>query len=307
MSELAAELTGLVRSLAGQTGDPWHQVRELGLAGIGIGEESGGSGGELADLLLVIGELSRAGLSTPIVEASTAAFAVGPAAAEGFDTVVVTGDGVPEDLGVVPFAPSADRLVIIGSRAVSALKLSDAHIDPVTDIAGQPAGRVRVAGASLTEYAVCADQVVDRLALARSAALLGSARGAYELTRGYVIERRQFGAPLIDIPSVAGSLALMAIRIGAAQAALDRAVSATGFASVAAARIATAQTATVVAGTSHQLHGAMGITSEYPLHRFTTALWAMRDADVPERDWCGRLGDAAIAVDEDALWNELTA
>lgn len=308
MSELAGELTDLVRGLAQDPDAAWPQVQKLGLAGIGIPEESGGSGGQLADLMLVIRELSRAGLSTPIVEASTAAFAIGPAD-EGFDTVAV---GAP---GVVPFADGARRLVILADAGVSVLNLSDARVEPVVDIAGQPAGRVQVSAATALDGVTVAP-VLERLALARSSALLGSAWGAYELTRRYVIERQQFGAPLIDITSVAGGLASMVIQIRAAQAAVDRAVSAaedatvssqSRSAAIAAARIAAAQMATVVARTSHQLHGAMGITSEYPLHRYTTALWAMRDADLAEQDWSRRLGAVALSVDEDVLWNELTA
>jgi acyl-CoA dehydrogenase len=76
---------------------------------------------------------------------------------------------------------------------------------------------------------------------------------------------------------------------------------------VASARITTAQTATVVARTTHQLHGAIGITGEYGRHRYTRSLWAKRDADRSERDWSGRLGAAALAVGEDVLWDELTA
>ena len=68
-----------------------------------------------------------------------------------------------------------------------------------------------------------APEVIDRLALARSAALLGTAWGAYELTRRYVTEREQFGAPLIKIPAVSTTLAQMAVRIKFAQSALDRA------------------------------------------------------------------------------------
>jgi acyl-CoA dehydrogenase len=62
MSEFARELTDLIRNLAadaGDTGSVWGQVCELGLAGIGMPEDNGGSGGSLADLVGVVRELAR--------------------------------------------------------------------------------------------------------------------------------------------------------------------------------------------------------------------------------------------------------
>jgi acyl-CoA dehydrogenase len=56
-----------------------------------------------------------------------------------------------------------------------------------------------------------------------------------------------------------------------------------------------------------QLHGAVGITREYALHRYTRQLWAQRDADQSEYEWTRRLGAMATAVDEATLWDQLTA
>lgn len=78
-------------------------------------------------------------------------------------------------------------------------------------------------------------------------------------------------------------------------------------AAVAVARITTAQAATEVARLAHQLHGAMGITQEYPLHHVTRRLWAWRDAVAGERDWTDELGRRAADLGETALWTELTA
>lgn len=157
---------------------------------------------------------------------------------------------------------------------------------------------------------------MERLALARSAALIGGCWGAYDMTKQYVIDRHQFGAPLIKIASVSTNLAHMVVSIRTAESALRRALAISGdpvatelrrLGSVASARIAAAQCATVVARTAHQLHGAVGITTEYGLHRYTRALWAQRDADQSELRWCERLGSAALAVDEADFWEQLTA
>jgi acyl-CoA dehydrogenase len=328
VSEFANELAELVRGLATDTDDVshWRTVQELGLVTIGIAEDDGGSGGRLADLLVVIRELARAGIATPIVEASTAAFAIGVPAHDAFDTVVVNrvvnlaARALTARAVVVPFAGQADRLVVVGDSDVIAvpLKQTGVAIEVATDLAGLDAGQVRLNGAEYQRVPDTADAsaVVERLALARSAALLGSASGAYDLTRGYVAERKQFGAPLAEIPAISAALAQMAVRIRHAESAVERATDVCTeagapalrrFGAVTSARVATASMATLVARTAHQLHGAVGVTHEYGLHRYTRKLWAWRDADEPERAWSGRLGAMALAVDENTLWNQVLA
>jgi acyl-CoA dehydrogenase len=331
VSEFARELTDLIGNLADDSrqkagDDVWARVCELGLAAIGMPEEHGGSGGSLADLIVVVRELARAGLSTPIVEASTAAYAVGAAPGTSFDTIVsapdldVVSDTVNASFEHVPFADTASGLVIVSADTVVTVPLTgeQATVEPSHDIAGVPYGRVRLDTASVTHTAgePTAPAVFDRLTLARSAGLLGSARGAYELTRGYVTQREQFGAPLIKIPAVSTALAQMAVRIKFAESALDRATAVCAdadapplrrFGAVSAARIGAATTATLVARSSHQLHGAVGITAEYGLHRYTSTLWALRDADESQLAYCGRLGAKVRSAGEVDLWEYVSA
>jgi acyl-CoA dehydrogenase len=329
MSEFARELADLIRNLAadaGDTGSVWGQVCELGLAGIGMPEDKGGSGGSLADLVVVVRELARAGLSTPIVEASTSSYAVDAAAGESFETIVVAPDldvssnAVTANLTQVPFADRATGLVIVTASSVVTVRLAgeSVTVEPSHDIADLPDARVNLAGASVAHISggPGAAQVIDRLALTRSAALLGTAWGAYELTRKYVMEREQFGAPLVKIPAVSTTLAQMAVRTRFAQSALDRATAACAdahtpelhrFGAVSAARIGAATAATLVARTSHQLHGAVGITAEYDLHRYTSKLWALRDADQSEFAYCRRLGARVREEGEIELWDSISA
>ena len=333
MSEFARELTDLIRNLAEDAGDKVDdysrgaQVRELGLAGIGMPEEQGGSGGSLADLMVVIRELARAGVSTPIVEASTAAYAIGAAPREGFETIVVMPDW---DVLSNAVTASLRRSAIRGHGQRAGHRDSLLGRDgPAGGGVGHRRARPRHCRLALwmcaprrrfrrahTAADLALPEVIDRLALARSAALLGSAWGAYELTRRYVMEREQFGAPLIKIPAVSTTLAQMAVRIRSAQSALDRATTACAdahtpalrrFGAVSAARISAATAASLVARTSHQLHGAVGITAEYGLHRYTSKLWALRDADESQLAYCRRLGARVRAEGEIQLWENISA
>jgi acyl-CoA dehydrogenase len=159
------------------------------------------------------------------------------------------------------------------------------------------------------------EAVRARLALLWSTAVAGAAHGAYQLTRTYVSQRQQFGAPLLKIPAVASNLALMRVNLVQADAALAQAREAAegpaeaerAAAAVAVARITTASVATEVARLAHQLHGAMGITREYSLHRYTRRLWAWRDAVASERTWSDHLGRRAAALGEESTWMDLTS
>jgi acyl-CoA dehydrogenase len=61
----------------------------------------------------------------------------------------------------------------------------------------------------------------------------------------------------------------------------------------------------VGAATAHQVHGAIGFTQEYPLHRFTRRLIAWRAEFGTDRFWAERLGRQVAAIGADSVWSEL--
>lgn len=328
MSDYARELTELVAGLAAELDrqtpqQQWRQLAELGLAGVAIPEEQGGSDGELSDLVVVVAELARHGVATPIVEGATAAYAMGHVDSDAFASIVVHREGSTQNAGDgahvfrVPYAHEANCLVVIAGDAVLSVSLRDSGdtLECRRNLAGQPISEIRASlGSAAEKTGVYADAVINRLAVTRSAALLGASRGAYELTKRYVLQREQFGAPLIKIPAVAASLAEMATHVGLGHSALARALAVLDSdtlrthrdAAASAARVTVTRAATRVARLSHQLHGAVGVTQEYHLHRLTTALWAWRDADETEAAVSRRLGALARDTDEPGIWQHLT-
>jgi len=46
---------------------------------------------------------------------------------------------------------------------------------------------------------------------------------------------------------------------------------------------------------AHQVHGAIGVTMEYPLQRFTRRLWEWEASDGTATRWARRLGADALA------------
>ena len=324
----AAELTDLIADIAaGHTEPPpgelpscWPVLVELGLPLVGIDETRGGSGGSLADLAVLVRALGRHAISTPLIESSVANWVVagsGGEAGPGLRTISTHG------LDAVGWARHADHLVRYRDdlALLTDLRARGVAVEPGTNVAGEPSDDVRLdaAGTSTLGGAPSGRDVTVRLGLLRAAALTGAVEGAYELTRGYVSTREQFGAPLVRIPAVASNLAIMKAAAIQCDAALTRAVAGTAsdsgagtadntaLAAVAAARIVAGRGATQAARIAHQLHGAIGITAEYSLHRFTKRLWAWRDADTPEHDWSVLLGGLAAAGGETAFWENLTA
>ncbi len=134
-----------------------------------------------------------------------------------------------------------------------------------------------------------------------------------ELTIGYAGQRVQFGQPIARFQAVQTHLTRIAaeaqraaVVVDAAQAALDedddlgrqRAL-------VAAARTLAGDAAILGARTAHQVHGAIGVTMEYPLQRLTRRLWEWEAADGTAARWARRLGAEATTHDL-AAWQLIT-
>ena len=323
MSVRSAEVAALIADLT-RDGEPdWGTIVDLGLTGIGIVEENGGSGGTLIDLATAVNELAARGVQLPLAEIAVARWALQgdperlavptplPATVAVVETATVAGDRVSTVARGVHGVREATQLVLLirdrGQASVVDLSAPTVQIEETTDLAGRPVAAVSLDGTVATPLIVAGEQVLARLAVLHAAASLGAARGAFALTSTHVRTRQQFGKPLVALPSVATSLATMRVGLVQASTAVDAALIHPGPGEAAAARLITARVATAIAETAHQLHGAIGITEEYALHRCTRALWAGRDIDLPEPEWARWLGGHAVDVGEDAIWNDLTA
>src|SRR5260370_28203677 len=123
-----------------------------------------------------------------------------------------------------------------------------------------------------------------------------------ELTIGYAGQRVQFGQPIARFQAVQTHLTRLAaeaqraaVVVDALQAALDdhddlqrqRAL-------VAAARTLAGDAAILGARTAHHVHGAIGVTMEYPLQRLTRRLWEWEASDGTAKRWAERLGADAM-------------
>jgi acyl-CoA dehydrogenase len=293
----------------------WGTLGELGLTTIGIAEEDGGAGGGLAELATVVDELAAHGANVPLIEFNT-----GRWAHQGTGEVAI---GVAKTAGGtvtgVGWARSASHLLLLvdGEERprLVALDAPGVTVASGADPLAEHGDRVELRDAECPalQSGPTADEILTRLGVLRAAALVGATRGAYLMTRQYLREREQFGRPLVRIPSVATALAAIRVDVIQAETALDLALTRStedgpgALSAAATARVVAGQAATATARAAHQLHGAMGVTQEYPLHRLTKNLWSWRDAEIPELGWADRLGKLATEGGEDFVWSVLTA
>jgi acyl-CoA dehydrogenase len=149
-------------------------------------------------------------------------------------------------------------------------------------------------------------------ALARAIQMAAAIERMLELAVGYCGQRSQFGRTLSQFQAVQQQLALLAAEALAARGAVQRALALVApqpepgdwaVEPVAVAKVRTGLAAGAATRIAHQLHGAIGITTEYPLHRFTTPAWSWRGEYGGDRHWSAALA-AAYPAD---LWPALTS
>lgn len=299
--------------------DVWDVLERSGFTAIGTPEEQGGAGGGLVEAAAVVRRAAAWALSAPMDIALLIApllrahagleprpgivsFAIATKA-----QVETTADGLTVRLPSVPWAESADSLLLLVHRSdgVAVVEVGRDQYDarPVGADGVAPAAEVVVQGVPdgvvLQECQVA--EVGLMLQLATTLKLAGALERVLELTLTYVSEREQFGMKLVEFQSVKQQLALLTAEVVVTTAAADGAIDAfsdsPAHASLAvrSARLRAAQAATTVTTIAHQLHGAIGFTREHPLHLYTRRLWSWRDEHQLEGGLRRQLGAQALS------------
>jgi acyl-CoA dehydrogenase len=320
----------------------WGALAEAGLTGVGLPEEAGGSGGELADAVAIVRTLAAGAAAVPVAEqllvagpALLAADLELPSPEE--PTTFAVADAVtvhPVDNGDGPgrftlngtvtdlaWAGAAPHVVVLAPAPAgiggAVLALVEASSLPATDafnLAGEPRGslvldQVGTSAALLTEAQ--AQEVRARFALARAVQLAAALEQVLAWTVQYAGERHQFGRPLGKFQAIQMELAEMAGEVTAVTALTDAAVQALDrgenvVLAAAAAKVRAGAAVEVVARLAHQVHGAIGFTQEHKLHHLTRRLWSWRDEAGSELVWSRVLGAGVLADGPDGLWPALT-
>ena len=315
----------------------WAALTEAGLTGVGLPEEAGGSGGELADAVAIVRTLAAGAAAVPVAEqllvaapALLAADLALPSPEEpltfaiGNEVTAHASDDGPGRLTLsgtatdVAWTGAAQHVALLATGAAGpVLALLDVSHLPGSgafNLAGEPRGSlvlddVAATGALLT--AAQAEVLRARYALARAVQLAAALERVLAWTVQYAGERVQFGRPLGKFQAIQMELAEMAGEVTAVTVLTDSAVQAVErgenmVLACAAAKVRAGAAVEVVARLAHQVHGAIGFTQEHKLHHLTRRLWSWRDEAGSELAWSRVLGAGMLAGGADNLWPALT-
>jgi acyl-CoA dehydrogenase len=310
VSELDDLLDDLLDSADVQPGDSvdsvaWERIRETGLNRLGLPEELGGPGGGTRDAVTVVIRCAQAGLSVPIVEETLLATvlartterelpdaAITVALPTGAACAALDSDGLLQGhlphvawirpgghvLAVVPTAGHT-YVADVPADALSLQQLITVADEPRASVTAEvKPGRVDIAPAELT------GDIRLLASLGRSCQVLGALRAATALSVDHAGVRTQFGRPIGSQQAVQqllveaiGETAATESAIAAAIDALEADPSAANRSArlaVSAARVQAGRAAGIVARNAHQVHAAVGIATEHPLHHHTVHLWS---------------------------------
>jgi acyl-CoA dehydrogenase len=317
----------------------WGTLAEAGLTGVGLPEEAGGSGGELADAVAIVRTLAAGAAAVPVAEQLLVAgpavvaadlplppveepltFALGPAVTahasdDGDGPGRFTLSGTVTD---VAWSGAARHLVVLAAGAagpvLALVDVSGIEATSAANLAGEPRGSlvlddVAASGALLNSAQV--EEWKARYALARAVQIAAALEQVLAWTVQYAGERVQFGRPLGKFQAIQMELAEMAGEVTAVTALTDAALHAVergenAVLACAAAKVRAGAAVEVVARLAHQVHGAIGFTQEHKLHHLTRRLWSWRDEAGSELAWSVVLGAGVLADGPDALWPALT-
>jgi alkylation response protein AidB-like acyl-CoA dehydrogenase len=183
----------------------------------------------------------------------------------------------------VPFAPEADLLLVAvagpslvalerGEPGVACTRLPTLGGDPVYDVElsqarGEPLGAPAAAGPALA-------RALDRAAIGTLAYMVGAAERVLEMTVEHAKTRVQFGRPIGSFQAVAHRCVDMraeldALRYLVYQAAWTLAAGGGTALEIAAAQAYGTEALRRLFMHAHQVHGAIGFSTEHDLHLFT--------------------------------------
>jgi acyl-CoA dehydrogenase len=311
------DVSGEVDRTAAMPAGLWEAATELGLPLIGVDEESGGSGGALLDMLAVLTSAGRHAVPLPLAETHLAGWLLSDAGRKvpSGPMSVVPGSardhlslssgrlsGVVHD---VSWARAVNTIVAVipapedgcGSSVV-AFDPSICRLHQGQDLAGQPRDTLVLDQVPVeVSPRRTAAPWQWRAALLRTAMIAGALESLSATTLRYTRERVQFGRAIGAFQSVQQHTVTIAqaAEITAVNLWRTAAAAAHGPAAfeICAAKLLANESARVAVRASHQAHGAIGVTREYPLHLLTRRLNAWRQEYGTERVLMVALGTAA--------------
>ncbi|MEU9807155.1 acyl-CoA dehydrogenase family protein [Mycobacterium sp. NPDC050853] len=241
---------------------------QVGAAALLVPEELGGAGGELADAAVVVEELGRGLVPSPLMGTLWAELALLDA---GYQGELLESLASGESVGAVAFDPA---YVVNGDIADVVLTLDGDQTYLATDFVPTPLATLdptrRLAAVEVTgsEPIGNAPGLIDKAGLLLAAEQVGAAARALELTVEYTKTRVQFGRAIGSFQALKHRMADLYVLVESARATVYQAIEDLTPEAATVARIKASEALSAVAGDSIQLHGGIAITWEHDAHLY---------------------------------------
>ncbi|BBY81696.1 acyl-CoA/acyl-ACP dehydrogenase [Mycolicibacterium pulveris] len=248
----------------------WQLLCEqVGAAALVVPEEMGGAGGELADAAVVLEELGKALVPTPLLGTTLAELAL--LAADEPDADAVGGLAEGARLGAVVFDPGyvvngdvADVVIAAdGARLTRWTSFTATRVDTMDPT--RPLARV---DPQETTDIGADPGLADSAAILLAAEQIGAASRCLDLTVQYTKDRVQFGRPIGSFQALKHRMADLYVLVQSARAVVDDAISAPSPTSAALARVSASEAFAKVAAEAVQMHGGIAITWEHDIQLY---------------------------------------
>ena len=296
----------------------WGQIAENGFPALLVPEAQGGFGGDWLDAAAVLRLSGFHALGLPFAESILATRLLSEAALPVPDGLALLASGATGSIANRRFAGTmriawgrhAAFVVAMLDGMLIRVECADAEIREGVSSAGEPRDALIFENAP-AKIASCNADPFALGTFARTAQIAGALDGALERSIAYANERVQFGKPIGKFQAVQQSLAIFTEEAAAVNCAAQAAARALdrGDATfeIAAAKLRANRAAQSGAASAHQVHGAIGFTQEYGLHRWTRRLLAWASEYGAEAHWAQRLGAQVAKIGPEGLWREITS
>lgn len=248
----------------------WRLLCEqVGAAALVIPEELGGAGGELADAAIVVQELGRALVPSPLLGTTLAELALLAAAKSDAQALTELAQG--SAIGALVLDPD---YVVNGDIADIVVAATSGQLTRWTRFSAQPVATMdptrRLARLQSEETEpLCPDPgIADTAAILLAAEQIGAAERCLQLTVEYAKSRVQFGRPIGSFQALKHRMADLYVTIAAARAVVADACHAPTPTNAATARLAASEALSTAAAEGIQLHGGIAITWEHDMHLY---------------------------------------
>jgi alkylation response protein AidB-like acyl-CoA dehydrogenase len=272
---------GAMESERGYDESLWKLLCEqVGVAALVVPEELGGAGGELGDAAVVLEELGKALVPTPLLGTTLAELALLTADEPDGDALEGLAEGTK--IGAVVFDSSESLreehsgrdYVVNGGIADIVIAADGKTLTRWTSFTAQQVDTMdltrKLARVEPQETAdIGADPgLADTAAILLAAEQIGAATKCLDLTVEYTKDRVQFGRPIGSFQALKHRMADLYVAVHAARAVVDASIAEPSATSAALARVAASEAFSKVAAEAVQMHGGIAITWEHDIQLY---------------------------------------